>query len=97
MVGQVLAMLVVKNGKVANRAPTSVEFDSATGLVTFQNPNNLSAVPVVSYISPNATYATETVFIKEYDNTTVTVWQGAQDTSGRNHPPVDFTLVVGAV
>ena len=67
MVGQVLAMLVVKNGKVANRAPASVEFDSATGLVTFQNPNNpnnLSAVPVVSYISPNATYATETLFIK---------------------------------
>jgi hypothetical protein len=54
-------------------------------------------VPVVSYVSPNATYATETVFIKEYNNTTVTVWQGAQDTSGRNHPPVDFTLVVGAV
>ena len=97
MTGQVLALLAVKNGKVATRAPDNVEFDPATGLVTFSNSSSLSAVPVVSYISPNATYATETVFIKEYDNTTVTVWQGAQDTSGRSHPPTDFTLLVGAV
>jgi hypothetical protein len=97
MSGQVLALLVVKGGRVASRAPANVEFDPPTGLVTFQNPSKLTAVPVVSYVSPNATYATETVFIKEYDNTTVTVWQGAQDASGRNHPPVDFTLVVGAV
>ena len=97
MSGQVLAVLVVRNGKVASRAPAQVEFDAATGLVTFQNPNNLSAVPVVSYISPNATYATESVFVKEYSHTTVTLWQGAQDTSGRNHPPIDFALVVGAI
>ena len=97
MAGQVLAVLAVKGGVVVNRAPAAVEFDPATGLVTFPNPNKLTAVPVVSYISANAAYATETVFIKEHGGTTVTVWQGAQDTSGRNHPPIDFTLVVGAL
>jgi hypothetical protein len=62
--------------------------------VTFPNPNNLKATPVVSYISPNAGYATETVYFKEIATTTATVWQGAQDTSGRNHPPLDFTITI---
>jgi hypothetical protein len=97
MTGQVLAVLVVKDAHVVTRSPDIVEFHPDTGLVTFQNKDNLSAVPVVSYRSPNATYATETVFIKEYDPVSVTVWQGAQDTTGRNHPPTDFTLVVVGV
>jgi hypothetical protein len=93
MAGQVLAAAVVRGGVLITHSP-NLSFDHSTGLVTFPNPNNLKATPVVSYISPNAAYATETVYFKEISNTTAIVWQGAQDTSGRNHPPLDFTIVV---
>lgn len=93
MTGQVLAAAVIRGGTVVSHSP-GLAFDPHTGLITFPNPNNLTATPVVSYITPNAAYATETVYFKEIGKTTATVWQGAQDTSGRNHPPLDFTIVV---
>lgn len=92
----ILATLIVKGGRVTSQYPKALEFDPPTGVVSFPNPDGLEATPVVSYISPTASHATETVYLKEIGKTTVTVWQGAQDSSGRNHAPTDFTLVVSA-
>jgi hypothetical protein len=94
MSGQILAALIVKHGTIVSKSSKDVNFDAATGLVTFANAGGLNATPVVSYISPNATYATEHVYFKELGNTSVTVWQGPLDTGNRNHPPSDFTLIV---
>jgi hypothetical protein len=89
MQGQVLAAATVQDGRIVTASP-GLNFDAPTGLITFPNPSNVTAIPVVSYISENAAYSTESVFIKEYGQTSVTVWQGAQDTSGRNHPPINL-------
>ena len=90
---EILASLRVQNHGVVSASP-GVSFDVGTGTVTFPNPKGLTVVPVVSYISPNAAYATESVFFKDIQNTAVVVWDGAQDTSGRNGSPGWFTLVV---
>jgi hypothetical protein len=93
MAFQTLAALRVQHHAVVSQSP-GVNFDPATGSVTFPNPHNLIVVPSVSYISPNAAYATETVYFKDIQNTALIVWEGAQDTSGRNGSPGDFSLVV---
>lgn len=90
---ELLAALRVQNHAVISQSP-GVNFDVGTGTVTFPNPKGLTVVPVVSYISPNATYATESIFFKDIQNTAVVVWEGAQDTSGRNGSPAWFTLLV---
>jgi hypothetical protein len=91
--GRILAIAQVRGRKLvyANQGTT---FDPSSGTVTFQNPMNLKFVPVMSYISTNNAYATETVYSKSFGPNYVVVWQGAQDTSGNNHPPYDFTLAV---
>lgn len=93
MTFQILAALRVQHHAVVSKS-NGVNFDPATGSVTFPNPQNLTVVPSVSYISTNAAYATETVYFKNIQNTDVIVWEGAQDTSGRNGSPGDFSLVV---
>jgi hypothetical protein len=93
MAGKLLAGLIVQKGVIVSQS-NGLTFNLPTGLVTFPNADNLTAYPIVSYISPNATYATDTVFFKQIGNTAVTVWQGAQDTTGRNGSPTDFSLVV---
>ena len=93
MTFEILAALVVQNHNVIHQSP-GANFNPATGSVTFPNPRNLTAVPTVSYVSPNAAYATETAYFKSIQNTDVIVWQGAQDTSGRNSSPSDFSLIV---
>jgi hypothetical protein len=87
MAFEILAAPRVQQNQVVSQSP-SVNFIAATGSVTFPNPNNRTVVPSVSYISPNATYATQTVYFKSIQNTDVIVWEGAQDTSGRNGLPV---------
>jgi hypothetical protein len=91
--GRILAMIEVKNGAVVYKS-AGVTFDSGTGKITFENKSNLKPVPLYSYISPNGVYATESIFSRVIANDYIIAWQGAQDTSGRNHPPLDFTAVV---
>ena len=97
MTSEILAVLAVRHGAVSYGPDPAVTFDPVTGLVAFPNPKNRTCVPVVSYISPNGASATETVYIKEFGPTTVIVWQGALDTSARNHAPTDFTLMVAGI
>ncbi len=91
--GRILAMIEVKNGAVVYSS-AGVTFDSGTGKITFQNKTKAKPVPVYSYISPNGVYATESIFSRVIAADYVIAWQGAQDTSGRNHPPADFTAVI---
>jgi hypothetical protein len=92
--GRLLGSLQVKASKIVSSS-YGLTFDSGTGVVTFPNPDNLKVVPVMSSISPNNVYVTESVYSRTASSPTqVTVWQGAQDTSGRNHAPVDFTLII---
>jgi hypothetical protein len=93
--GRILASIEVRGGKVISSS-NGVTFDSGTGTVTFANPDKLKVFPLMSYISTNDAYATESVFLKTLPSspTSVTVWQGAQDTTGRSHPPIDFIAVI---
>ncbi|MFB9263585.1 hypothetical protein ACFFWD_10430 [Bradyrhizobium erythrophlei] len=93
MAFEILAAIRVENHNVVSQSP-GVNFNQATGSVTFPNPKNLTVVPSVSFISPNATYATSTVYFKSIQNVDVIVWEGAQDTSGRNGSPGWFSLIV---
>jgi hypothetical protein len=91
--GRILAMAEVKASRLVYNSD-GVSFDSGNGTITFPNPNNLKFVPVMSYISENGTYATQTVYAKTFTNNSVVVWQGALDTTGQNGPPRSFTLIV---
>ena len=93
--GRLLGSLQVRGSKIVSSS-YGLTFDFGTGVVTFPNPNNLKVVPVMSSISPNNVYVTEFGLIlgPSHRRLQVTVWQGAQDTSGRNHAPVDFTLII---
>jgi len=92
---RVIAMAEVKGSRLIAGSP-NLTFDSGTGALTFPSPQNPKIIPAVSYISVNGAYATEDVYLKSVVTApnSITVWQGALDTGGRNHPPNDFTAIV---
>jgi hypothetical protein len=91
--GRILAIAEVRNGQLVF-ATEGTSFDPPNGTLSFRNPKNLKFVPVVSYITPNGVYATEYVYSKSFGPNSASIWQGALDTGGRNHPPRDFTAVI---
>lgn len=50
--GRILANAEIKGGKLVFSNPGTT-FDPPTGTITFQNPNNLKFVPVMSYTNPH--------------------------------------------
>ncbi|NKK97713.1 hypothetical protein GFM02_05395 [Rhizobium leguminosarum bv. viciae] len=88
----VLAAGSVKNGNWA--VSRGVNFDPSSGTITFPNPQNVAFVPIISDISARGEYLTESCYVRSVLQNGFILWQGAQDTSGRNHPPVDCTFAV---
>jgi hypothetical protein len=63
--GGVLAAGVIQGGRIIY-STAGVSFDLNTGRVSFQNPYSVKFIPILTTISPNATYATGACFHKEY-------------------------------
>lgn len=93
LANRVLGAAAVIKGRV-DLVSQGATFDLATGTFTFPNPLGLRYVPVVTYISPNSTYATGDCFIKSMSPNTVSVGQGGLDTSGKVYPIDNCTLAV---
>lgn len=91
--GGILAAGIVRSGTLTARTD-GVIFDPDSGRITFPNPKGFVFVPIMSAISPNAEYVTESCYMKSINETSFVLWQGAQDTSGRNHKPYDCTFIV---
>lgn len=91
-----LAAVTVIDGAVVIKSK-GVDYNTATGVVTFPNPQNMHFVPIVSDLAPKNSepYITETHFIRKVDVTNqFTVWKKALDTGERNSPPSSFTAIV---
>ncbi|MBB2823279.1 UNVERIFIED_ORG: hypothetical protein GGD59_006585 [Rhizobium esperanzae] len=88
----VLAVGSVKNGNWT--VSTGVKFDPGSGTITFPNPQNALFIPIISHISERGEYLTESCYMRSVVQNGFVLWQGAQDTSGRNHPPVNCTFAV---
>jgi hypothetical protein len=94
--GGILAAGVVRGGQ-AIYSSRGTSFDPGTGRVSFPNPKGLKFIPIIAAISPNAQFVTESCYVRSIGPDFFILWQGAQDTSGRNEPPRDCTFtVVGA-
>jgi len=89
----ILGAGTIRSGQLTDHSD-GVSFDSGSGKVSFPNSKNLRFIPIVSFIAANGQYATETCFVKGTGANFVVVWQGAQDTSGRNHPPTDCSFAI---
>jgi hypothetical protein len=61
-----------------------VDFNLATGRVSFPNPDNAKVLPLVSTLSPSSTYITTTCYVKEIGLNFVAIGENALDTGGRN-------------
>ncbi len=91
--GGILASGVVKGGNLVV-STDGVTFDSGTGKLSFPNSKNMPFIPIVSALSPNGQYLTGSCFTRSTGPNYFILWQGAQDTSGRNNAPTDCTFTV---
>jgi hypothetical protein len=91
--GGILAAGVVKGGKLVV-STDGVSFDTESGKISFANGKNTPFITIVSAISPNGQYLTGSCYTRSTGPDYFILWQGAQDTSGRNNAPTDCTFTV---
>lgn len=92
---RVIGAATIKDGQIQSIS-SGLTVDVNSGRVSFQNPNHLHFVPVISAISPNGVYLTESCYVRSLGEDFVILWQGAQDTSGRNGHPINCTITLVA-
>ncbi len=97
----VIASILVRNGYMEIGSSSVVDYDSSSGLVTFDNPGNRNFVVLVTdYQQGNVNYRTATHFVLSYnvnpqpDISNAQIWRTTLDTGGRNFPPQNFSAVV---
>jgi hypothetical protein len=91
--GGIFAAGVVKGGNLVV-ITDGVSFDSGTGKVSFPNSKNIPFITIVSAVSQNGQYLTGSCYTRSTGPNYFILWQGAQDTSGRNNAPTDCTFSV---
>lgn len=93
---KVLAMVTVKDGQIESKSG-GVSYDSASGIVTFPNPENLRFVALVSDVG--GAYITETHFLRKdfAAPDKFKVWRKPLDTSNKNGPPDSVTPIAVGV
>ena len=91
---QILATLRVEGGTLTSSSK-GVMFNSSSGNVTFENPENLKYIPLVTNLRTDIDYLTTTNFTRQIiSNNEFRVWSTALDTGNRNYPPSYFTVTV---
>ncbi len=93
---QILAVLRVEGSKLIS-ATKGVTFDTSSGNVVFENPQEMKYVPLISDLFIHADYMTTTNFARQIiSSTEFKVRRTTLDTGARNNVPTDFiALVIG--
>ncbi|MGR9503668.1 hypothetical protein ACU8MW_08120 [Rhizobium leguminosarum] len=91
--GKILAAGIVRKSQLLSGSE-GMTYDNISGRVTFPNPKGLKFVPLMASVSPTENYLTESCFTRSFGKDYFILWQGAQDTTGRNEAPRDCTFVV---
>jgi hypothetical protein len=95
----VLGAAMIRSGKVVFTS-NGAALDPASWRFTFPNPDNLNFIPIISSIGWEGRPAqTESRWLRDVNAQDsgpnfVTLWQGAQETSARNHPPINCDIAV---
>jgi hypothetical protein len=98
----VLGAATIRTGKVESIS-NGASLDPASGRFTFPNPDNLKFIPIVTSVGwQGLPYQTEDCFSRNFNAQDqgpnyATLWQGALDTGGRNHPPTNCSITIIAI
>jgi hypothetical protein len=90
---KVIALGAIQSGKLVS-VSGGLEFDAPSGRITFQNPNNLRVLSLVTTTAPNGSYITSICYVRSTGTNFFIMSQNALDTGGRNSPPSDCSFAV---
>jgi hypothetical protein len=91
---QILGLLQVENKQIIKRVGI-IDYNSLTGILSFENPNQIETIALVSDYGPKKEYMTGKTYLREINaNNTIKIWETTLDTGDRNNEPKSFTVLI---